>query len=277
MLTPETARAAYQNALPARREAFKRLAHQCLLDASHKNNIAQWYLEELMRLAQDEVRARSQIASQRIEQLIDSGWTPGDGRTVDSVYRDMFTNVPDYDRESFSDLYGYIDSAFDKVGLSSTLDQKNAYRRRLGQAQVDAAKEFTTHLDAHMDSKKGIPQNNHTTVNVHGPVGNLQSGGVSHITQHFGSNLDDVVRAIEQLKQTARDSNEPQADEIEQVLDAAVAAAQKPGAKPAVIGSIVRGAQDMIRTAGAVPAAWNVLTISLSPLGVHLPPMPTPH
>jgi hypothetical protein len=277
MLTLEKVRDAYQNAIPARRKAFKRLAHQCLLDASHKNNLQRWYLEELMRLAQDEVYARSEIASQRVEQLIDSGWAPENTKTVDSVYRDMFANFPDTDRDSFSDLYGYIDGAFDNVGLAASMNDKNQYRRRLGQAQVDAAKQFVAHLEAHMESRHPEQQNNQTTVNVHGNVGNFQSGGVSHITQHFGTDLADVVRALEALKNAAKGSAEPQLEEIEQVVDAAIDTAHKPGAKAASVGAIVRGAQDMIRTAGATPAAWNLLVVALSQVGVHLPPLPAIH
>lgn len=227
-----------------------------------------------MRLAQDEMYARSEIASKRVEQLIDSGWMPDNGKTVDSVYRDMFANFPDTDRESFSDLYAYIDGAFDNVGLAASTNDKNEYRRRLGQAQVDAAKQFVAHLEAHMDSKKFKEQSNLTTVNVHGNVGNFQSGGVSHITQHFGTDLADVVDALEHLKKAAKESGEPQADEIEEVVEAALAIAHKPDAKPAVVGAIIRGAQDMIRTAGATPAAWNLLVVALSQMGVHLPPLP---
>ncbi|TAM65815.1 MAG: hypothetical protein EPN48_18275 [Microbacteriaceae bacterium] len=253
------------------------MAYQCILDASHKNNTQQWYLEELMRLAQEEMRARLEQASQRVEQMIDSGWVPNDGATVESLYCDMFAQFPDMKHDSFSDLYEHIDSAFGKVGLPPRVDKIQAYRRRLGDAQVEFSKEFATQLDAYMESKKTESQSNHTTVNVHGDVGNFQSGGVSHITQHFGAGLPDVVRALEDLKIAAKESGEPQASEIEQVIDAAIETARKPGATAVVVGTIVSGAQDMIRTAGAVPTAWNLLASLLTPFGLHLPQIPSEH
>ncbi len=274
MLTPEKAREAYQSAVPARREEFEQIAAKCLRDAAHQNDPQRTYVVWIMREAKKELRLRLQMAADRVKQLIDSGWVPQGAERVDSVYRDMLSSANHWNRDSFSDLYGVVNGAFEKVGLAPTEEQYQIYALELSQYNVDVATEFTHDVEFHMAAKQ--PNNSSVTnLTLQGDVNYLQTGGTAHVVQNIGASTDEIVTALIKLRETVNASPEPHASALSALIDNAVEEAKKPSAVLGVAMRALDGFQNLVRTTGAVPAAYNLLAGVVASHGGHLAPLPS--
>jgi hypothetical protein len=266
MLTPDRAREAYQSAIPNRREEYRLAAYQVPRDAS--------YLIETMRLAKEELRRRLEMAADRVKQMIDSGWTPQKGETVAHVYLDMFSQYNNMNRNSFDDLYNVVNSAFDNVGIGDKAKVQTLYSREFAQYQVDVSTEFTHDVEFYMATKQ--PYNsNVTNLTVQGDVSLLQTGGVSTITQNIGLQSAEVLDALQGLKDAVNATNQPYMDALNGLLDGAITEARKPDTKWDRVKKPLDGFQNLVRTGGAIPSAYNLLAGLAAAHGVHFPSLPT--
>lgn len=267
MLTPETAREAYQSAIPNRREVYRHAAHGVARDAR--------YLLETMRLAKEELRLRLQIAADRVKQMIDSGWTPQEGVTVASAYGDMFGSYNNANRNSFDDLYNIINSALDPVGIANKAHHQRLYSLEFSQYQVDVSTEFTHDLEFYMAAKQPNSENG-TNLAVQGNVNFLQTGGTSTVTQNIGLDASEVTRLLQGLRDAVGSSDEHFKGAIVDLVDRGIHESKKPNVAWVAVANTLNGLQNLIRTTRAVPTAYNLVAGLFAAHGVHLPALPPP-
>lgn len=273
MLTPDLAREAYQSAIPERRERFGRAEQRCRDDAAHKNFMQQYYMAELMRLGKDELRMRFEMAMTRVKQLIDSGWEPSAIASVRSAYLGMFAQHNHWNRDTHSDLTHAIESAPLFGGGNPTVQERNLYILEFSQYQVDISTEFIHELEFYVAAKQP-KDSNITNLTLQGNVNFLQTGGTSKVTQNIGFNAIEVATLLEKLKSAVSESDEPFASALEDMADRALVETKKPDSTWVSVGKTLDGFQNLVRTTGAVPAAWKLVAGVAGAHGVHLPGLP---
>lgn len=146
MATPDDVKAAFQNAIPHRRDAFERRVKERLRSIAYEDGFPQRYPEEVLVMASDELRERIKLAADRVKQLIDSGWTADQMITVRKVFLDCFGTFDRWDKDPQTDLYHAVEGAFANVGQNNPAQATMNYRR-LSQVQVDTANEFLSDLE----------------------------------------------------------------------------------------------------------------------------------
>ena len=275
MTTPEMAREAFQSAMPARREQFQQIAANCFQDALHQHDPRRAYLASIMREAKKELRHRLEMAAERVRQLINSGWSPQDVRMIETVYREMFSQLRHWNGNPYDDLYAAVRGAFEKVGLAPTPEGRQNWVLEYSQYLVDVSTELTHDLEFHMAAKQPNNQNV-TNLNFQGNVNFLQTGGVANVTQHIGIDATEAVQLLRGLKDAVTASDEPFKAAIVELVDRGIDESTKSGAAWSTVASTLNGLQNLIRTAGAVPAAYNLLAGLLAAHGAHLPALPPP-
>lgn len=147
-LTFPQVREAFQSAIPRMRDEFARRVSERLKTIAHESNYPQKYPAEVLRMAEDEVRARSAIATQRVKDLLDSGWVPENSTSVRQAYSDMYGGFNDWQKDPSSDLYPAVETSFGSVGVHDKATSVE-YVRRLGAVQVQAAAEAMSDLDVY--------------------------------------------------------------------------------------------------------------------------------
>jgi flagellin-like hook-associated protein FlgL len=274
MLTPEMARETFQSAVPARLEDFEEVAAKCLQEASRRNDPQRTYLAMIMREAKKELRHRLNMANERVRQMIDSGWVPKDAaERIDSVYRNMFSQENHWNRNAFNDLYAAIQGAHARVGIGPTLEEHQIYVLEFSQYNVDVATEFAHDLEFYMAAKQ--PNNgNVTNLTLQGDVNYLQTGGTANVVQNIGANAGEIVDALLKLKAAVNESSEKNASAIVDLIDKTIEETKKPNAVLGTAMKFLDGVQNLIRTTGAVPAAYNLLAAIVASHGGHLTPLP---
>lgn len=117
-LTPDQARAAFQNAIPRQRDEFEQKVRDRLLAIVHEANYPLKYPLEVLEMAQAEVRSRHKAAAFRVKQLLDSGWRPNSGHAnaLRTTFIDMFAGFDHWKKDPSSDLYHRVEAAFGEVG-----------------------------------------------------------------------------------------------------------------------------------------------------------------
>jgi hypothetical protein len=141
-------REAFQSAIPRMRDDFARRVSERLKTIARESNYPKKYPAEVLRMAEDEVRARSAIATQRVKELLDSGWVPENSTSVRQAYGDMYVGFNDWQKDPSSDLYPAVEASFGKVGINDKAASIE-YVRRLGAVQVQAAAEAMSDLDVY--------------------------------------------------------------------------------------------------------------------------------
>lgn len=277
MLTPDMAREAFQSAIPNRRDAFEHAAKKCARDASHQNFIQQYYATEIMQLAKHELRFRLNMASERVKQLIDSGWIPSDVQSARSVYADLFSKYNNWNRDPITDLVDVIENGLTLLGVAEgrapTKDQQNRFVLEFSHYQVEVFTEFVHDVEFYMATKD--PGNaNVTNLTLQGNINYLQTGGTAHVTQNIGIDSEQVVRALKALRASLDASDEPHVDELRSLVDSALTESKNPNVSWAVLSKSLDGFQNLVRTTGAVPAAWNLFASLGNSHGLHLPMLP---
>ena len=228
-----------------------------------------------MRVTKAELRLRLKLAADRITQMIDSGWTPHESQSIRSVYVGMFAQYNTANRNSFDDLYDIINYALDKVGIANRAENQRLYSLEFGQYQVDVSTEFTHDLEFYMATKQPN-SSNVTNLTVQGDVNFLQTGGKSKVTQNIGFNPPEIVEALAKFKEAVGPSNEPHKAALIDIVDRGISDAKNPNATWQTIAVGLNGVQNIIRTTGAVPSAWNLVSGLFATHGVHLPALPAP-
>jgi hypothetical protein len=198
--------------------------------------------------------------------------------TVESVYLDMFQRYSGWNRNSFDDLYVAVERGLTHLGVAGgiapTREQDKIYVLEFSQYQVDVSTEFTHDLEFYMATRQ--PSNPaSTTINLQGNVAFLQTGGTSQVTQYIGADLRQATEALQRLKTAATESNEKYAGTISDLVDEAIVVSGKEGATWQAVAKALDGVQNLIRTTGAVPAAWNLVVGIASAHGVALPHLPS--
>jgi hypothetical protein len=147
-LTVEQARAAFQSAIPRRRDEFKQSTKDRLGTIAHESQYVQKYPVEVLRMAETEVRARAALAADRVKNLLDSGWRPENPTSVRGAFLDMFARFDHWQKDPSSDLYQIVEGAFGEVGVHAP-DKVVEHARRLGTVQVQASEEWMSDLDCY--------------------------------------------------------------------------------------------------------------------------------
>ena len=147
-LTFDQVRAAFQSAIPRLRDDFARRVSERLKTIAHESQYTQKYPVEVLRMAEDEVRRRSTMATERIRDLLDSGWKPENPTSVRAAYGDMYSGFDDWQKDPSSDLYQAVEAAFGNVGVHEPA-KAIEHARRLGAVQVQAAAEAMSGLDVY--------------------------------------------------------------------------------------------------------------------------------
>ena len=152
-MTFAIARAAFQNSVPARRDQFARQVKARLKSISHESNYILRYPDEILEMAEVELRERSALAAARLRQRIDSGWIPENANSVSVALGDLYNGFDSWTKDASSDLYAAVEAAFHDVGRTDhEAMQQNV--RRLGQVQVQTHNEFASALEADAASKR---------------------------------------------------------------------------------------------------------------------------
>jgi hypothetical protein len=144
-LTPEKIKTAYLASLPNRRRAFNSAVRRRHTEAAHETMYMLHYPQQILAMAEDEIRARHALAAQGVRNFLDSGWP----LPSDSSVRKMFVDVLS-DQESLSDLEALVRDAFvvdigrnDPPQMQANLTQFDAVRR-------ESEDEFISALDCHV-------------------------------------------------------------------------------------------------------------------------------
>jgi hypothetical protein len=145
--TPADVKAAFQNAIPNRRDEFERRINARLKSIVHEDGYVRLYPKEVLVMASDELRARITIAADRVKQLINAGWTADQMVTVRNVFLECFGTFDRMDKDPQSDLYRAVEAAFTEVGAPYDTPQAIVNARRLSEVQVQASTEFLSDLE----------------------------------------------------------------------------------------------------------------------------------
>jgi hypothetical protein len=144
----EQVRAAFHNAMPRRRDDFALAVADRLRAIAHEAGYVQKFPLDVLRIAETEMRARNEIAAQRIKQLLESGWKPTAPRTVTGAFIEMFTGFDDWQKDPSRDLYDKVSASFGNVGVHSP-ENETRNIRRLSQVQVQASNEQMSDLEVY--------------------------------------------------------------------------------------------------------------------------------
>jgi hypothetical protein len=113
-------------------------------------------------MAEDELRERIKLASDRVKQLINAGWTTDQMITVQKVFLDCFGMFDRMDKDPQSDLYHAVESAFTKVGQYNP-SHATMNHRRLSEIQVQTATEFLSDLELYY-AERQVPTGTLSTI-----------------------------------------------------------------------------------------------------------------
>lgn len=201
-LTIELARAGFQNSIPHRRKQFEGNVKERLRSIAHEAQYQSRYPSEILQMAEKEVRERHLMASERVKQLLDSGWRPSHPSGVRSAFIDMFTSFDDWQKDPSSDLYHAVEAAFGEVG-SRAPDHALVNARQLGTAQVQAANECVSDLECYAGAKRYVDFSAPCTADVNATVQVTNEGPwqydafISHASEDKVPFVNDLARALE--------------------------------------------------------------------------------
>lgn len=146
---PEQVKKAFQDAIPARRDAFEQAVRALHWRLTHSDDqYPTHYPRDVLLLAEKEMRDRNELAAERIKGLLESGWTPSGTASIQSVFTNMFSGYNHYKKDASKDLYDRIDESFGDVGRYAPTEQ-DASRQRLGEVQVQSAEACISDLEAY--------------------------------------------------------------------------------------------------------------------------------
>lgn len=267
-LTPEATKKAFQSLIPRMRADFEARITAYRETIFRDSQYMRKYPADILRLAQEEARARHRAAEERVERLIRSGWKAPHPTAIAAVYRECFS-FSDFRYDPFSDLYERVDAAYTEIGQVEP--NPGDLRRRLGQAQVDAANEAISNLETLVLEEEYAP----VPVVVHGTVGSIQTG--SNSTATVTINLDsagaaalaDAVRELRRfLKTNAVQELPPYTDAVFADLETEV---EKPTPSIARITGLLSAGASIISTTANAPAAWHAVRHAAQAIGIPLP------
>jgi hypothetical protein len=130
VLTPELVRGAFQDAMPERRDAFRESVAEARRKKDHRYDMKQWYPAEVLRLSKQEAIVRLDMAASQIENLLDSGWRPGDGHDVESAFVQLFGQYRTMRNEPSGDLPAAVETAVREVAGLNPPDQPSDTRAK---------------------------------------------------------------------------------------------------------------------------------------------------
>lgn len=176
-LTVSDIRSAYQSQLPERRDAFREEIKRLKSDCSAKDCVLSKFIYEVATTAKREMRARYELAMECVKVLLDDGWRPADGLTVDGVYRDIFQNYTSIDHETFSDLTSAVTSAFADIGNNGP-DICASFGREIADTQVSAYNKCVAQLRIYRPASTA-PASIYNAPVFNAPVGAYQQGNLN--------------------------------------------------------------------------------------------------
>ena len=186
--TPADVKAAFQDAIPHRRDAFARRIQERLGTIVHEDQYVQRFPLEVLSMAQDELRERFQLAAERVKQLIRTGWTADQMITVRKVFLDCFGTFDRMDKDPQTDLYHAVEGAFGKVGVHNPA-QATMNHRQLSEVQVQASTEFLSDLELYYAEHHPEPAQE--------PQSSVSEEPLPPITGTLSVTLDDVTVVAE--------------------------------------------------------------------------------
>lgn len=123
VLTIELVKDAFQDAMPARHDAFTEVIAVARREKDHRHDMKHWYPAEVLRLAKVEGTVRLDMAASSIQALIESGWTSRDGHTIESAFVQLFGQYRTMRNEPSRDLADAIEKAVMEVAGQWPPDQ----------------------------------------------------------------------------------------------------------------------------------------------------------
>lgn len=195
-LTPEQVRAAYLASVPRMHSRFKKTVDEFRRDIFHKTHYVQLYPQEMLRLAEEELRQRMDEACENVETLLESGWLPPTSSSIREAFIGCFTHGG-ISQDPFSDLYARVEGAHSDIGQPDPKDQPTL-GYRLDQIQAYATQEAITRLETYV-----VKNRPGTTVNNYGSVTSQQVGDhnaaiVSQSLQIDRRSIQGVIRSVEE-------------------------------------------------------------------------------
>lgn len=227
-LTLPDIREAYQSQLPQRRDDFRDEVKRLKDDHSAKGDLFSRHIYDVAKAAKKEMRARYEAAMVCVQALLDDGWVPSEGQTVESIYRDVFQSYRSIDRETFSDLTSAVEAAYADIGNNGP-DIRGVFAREIGEVGVTAYEKCVAQLRLYR------PRARDSGNTFTGHVGAVQIGdaNVANVrrTQGSGSSEEAYIiaeSADDQLERERRGEPRIPRQHFEVLLD------------PSLMGVIVR-------------------------------------
>lgn len=242
MLTPEKARIAFQNAIPRMRQDFARRVRARLRSIAHENQYALAYPNEVLEMAQQEMRSRIALAATRVKALLDSGWRPDTQTTIRTTFLEMFNGFDHWEKDPRTDLEHAVENSFSDVGRHEPAAAQSL-KLALGKTQVEAMNEHESDLEFYLSERRGskITINNNAPVSAQF-VGNENTANIiGNVDVQLISNASSAVRtAIANLPQNEGDEISEHLSIIDGELTATVPKKSRIRASFAAIGRIVQ-------------------------------------
>lgn len=269
-LGPADAKEAYQSQVPRMRREFARQLVEIKRACERDGTL--WkpggYLDQVVQAAEDEMIRRNKTAASCVMTILESGWTPSAMETVDSVFVDCFNNFDGMERDSFSDLQRCFDQACQGIGNSPNQKASDDFGRRLGAVQVAAAKESTATLKVYRMKSSGHQFN----ITGHTPVVQVGDGNIASVSQTFGPDVLELVKALRALREEAAGMVNGQV--LADLTGSAEEEIGRSGVVTSKVKSMLVAVAQTVQTIGAIPSSYPLLTAAAHAVGITLPSLP---
>jgi len=151
-LTPADIRDAFHTAIPRRRDDFRETVAELKRQHTKNDTVLSRYINDVARLAKQELRARFDAATRLVERLIDDGWEPTTAETIDGIYQSLFSGYGSAEFDPITDLQNAVAVVYGDLG-GNTADIRGSFDRAFQDAQVHAFKEAIAALKLHRPGK----------------------------------------------------------------------------------------------------------------------------
>lgn len=142
----------YQTQVPFLRSNFEKALTEVRRDYERREQLfTNRYQAAVVRLAEEEVGKRAEIATKSLKDAIDGGWRPAEDE-LRNTYIACF-NPNHYEKDSRSDIEAAISEFTDKLGRPITPEVQKQYGLQIGHAQVNATERSLAELKMYLRGK----------------------------------------------------------------------------------------------------------------------------
>jgi phage-related protein len=242
-LTPEQVRVAYLASVPRMHSRFKKAVGEFREVIFHKTNYMQLYPQEMLRLAEEELRQRMDEACEKVEALLESRWSPPTSSSTRGAFIGCFMHDGMH-HDPFSDLYARVDAAYSDIGQPDPKDRPTL-RYKLSQIQAYASEEAIARLETYVvKNRPGMAVHNYGTVTSQ-QIGDHNTASISQSVQIDSRSIRTAIRSIEQqLNDFPEAEREEVRVHIDEVSSELASSSPQPSRLKASLNAIGRMAKD---------------------------------